>query len=235
MDNLNIKLHELQKTLLKKLTTEKQMRFNDLLIEGLGSEHMNYHLKRLIDLDLVTKSTDRYELTDKGKDYSNLMDDEVEFVEKQPKTSVLLHAVRKAADGSVEHLLNKRLRHPYFGKIGRLTGKVRFGETLEQAAQRELYEETGLTAGKIELEAVYHKLRHREDGTYVQDSLFYRFFLTDFSGTLIEKTPFQENLWISSRDPNLDKYDFFEGVNMGERLKPEALSFMEDDGVAIGF
>jgi hypothetical protein len=46
-----IKLHYFQKDLLKKLTlSDKPVRFNELLIEGLESEHMNYHLQKLIEL-----------------------------------------------------------------------------------------------------------------------------------------------------------------------------------------
>ena len=45
MDNINVKLHNLQKTILKKLDSRQTMRFNDLLIPGFASEHMNYHLK----------------------------------------------------------------------------------------------------------------------------------------------------------------------------------------------
>lgn len=235
MDNINIKLHDLQKILLKKLAAVDGARFNELLIEGLESEHMNYHLKQLVGVGLVAKSDERYKLTDKGKDYSNLMDDEVEFIEKQPKTSILLHAVRKREDGQVEHLLSKRLRQPYFGKVGRLTGKVRFGETLKQAALRELYEETGLKAETVVLEGIYHKLRYREDGTYVQDSLFYRFFVTGFSGQFIEQTPHQQNLWVSGQDEVVKELDFFEAVDLTDRMQPTKFEFTESNKVAEGY
>jgi ADP-ribose pyrophosphatase YjhB (NUDIX family) len=236
MDNINIKLHELQKVILRKLTVVAAARFNDLLIAELESEHMNYHLKRLLDLGLVEKYEDRYALTDKGKDYSNLMDDDVEFIEKQPKTSVLLYAVRKNAAGEVEHLLSKRLRQPYFGKIGRLTGKVRFGETLAEAAARELYEESGLHAATIVLEGIYHKLRHREDGVYVQDALFYTFFVTDFTGDFIAKTAHQENLWLTAKQLAADStLDPFEGLKLTERFEPETLNFIEENSVATGY
>ena len=236
MDNLNIKLHDFQKLLLKKLSAHPSLRFNDLLIENLESEHMNYHLQKLAELGFVNKSAGKYHLTDKGKDYSGMMDDEVEFIEKQPKTSVLLHIVRKNGAGEVESLVSKRLRHPYYGKIGRLTGKVRFGETLQQAAERELFEETGLTAKTIVLEEVYHKMRHQADGTFVQDNLFYKFFIKDLEGTLIERTPHQENLWLTTSDvrdnPDLDLFDT---VWITDRFEPDALKFTEDVGLAEGY
>lgn len=235
MDNINIKLHEFQKLLLKKLATTPSLRFNELLIAELESEHMNYHLKKLVGLGLVKKKNSIYSLTDAGKDYSSLMDDEVELIEKQPKTSVLLHAVRQRASGDVEHLLSRRLRQPYFGKVGRLTGKVRFGESLQEAAARELYEETGLTAKTMALEAVYHKRRQRPDGTFVQDNLFYRFFVTDFSGALIARTPHQENLWVASVDPIVRELDLFEAVDLSNRFEPTPFEFSEDLGIATGY
>lgn len=203
-------------------------RFNDLLIDGLESEHMNYHLKKLLDLEFVEKHKERYRLTDRGKEYSGMMDDEVDFIEKQPKTSVLLHVVRKNKKGEVEHLLSRRLRHPYYGKIGRLTGKVRFGETLEEAARRELYEETGLRAKMMSLEEVYHKMCYDENDIYLQDTLFYRFFVKNPYGQLIPKTKHQENLWLTVKDvEDTKRYDIFDDLYLDDRFEARPLTFLE--------
>lgn len=237
MENINIKLHQYQREILKKLTRQKSLRFNDLLIEGLASEHMNYHLKKLIALRFVEKINEQYALTDKGKDYTNLLDDNAEVVEKQPKSSVIINGVRRNHDtGEIEYLLNKRLEHPYYGKVGRLTGKVRFGERFEDAVKRELYEEAGLEAKNIQLENVYRKMRKREDGTFVQDVIFYRLFVTEFSGTLIEKTAIQENFWISKKElekrSDLDVYD---NLVLEEKLEPGKLEIVENVDIAQGF
>ena len=48
---------------------------------------------------MVTKKENRYLLTDKGKDYTSLMDDQIELIEKQPKSSVLLHVFRIPNNG----------------------------------------------------------------------------------------------------------------------------------------
>ena len=123
----DIKLHYYQKDLVKKLTLSScGKHFNDLLIKGLESEHMNYHLKKLLEIGLVNKREDLYLLTDTGKDYSNLLDDGLTVTDKQPKTSIIIWGVRINSKGEVEQLLNRRLRQPYYGKVGRLTGKVLF-------------------------------------------------------------------------------------------------------------
>lgn len=227
MNVINLKLHELQNRLLKKLSQTRRARFNDLLIEGLASEHMNYHLKKLIDYGLVAKNGS-YHLTDQGKDYVNLMDDEVEMIERQPKTSVLIRVIRKNQAGDIEHLCSRRLKQPYLGKVGKIGGKVRFGETIQQAAQRELFEETGLQAKEFFLEEIFHKLRHRENGEFVQDVIFYCLLVKEVHGELIEKTDWQENFWVTSDEVfNSGKYDVFDSLTLPNEEQPRPLKFVE--------
>ena len=239
MNNVNVKLHLYQRKLLQKMAVRERSRFNELLIEGLESEHMNYHLKQLMEVGFVVKEDIYYVMTDEGKDYSNLLDEERDIVEKQPKISVIIRGVRKNKQGEMEHLLNKRLRQPYYGKVGRLTGKVRFGETFEQAASRELYEETGLRAKTYRLQEIYRKMRHREDGVWVQDVLFAIMWVTEFSGTIIRKTEYQENFWITANElknrDDLDAYDDLELELENEEDEYDRVRFQEVVGVAEGY
>lgn len=232
-----IKLHYYQKDLLKKLIVASEpLRFNQLLIAGLESEHMNYHLQKLLDIGFINKSDAGYSLSDQGKDYGNLMDDTVDIVEKQPKSSVLLVVARTREDGKDEYLVNKRLRHPYFGKIGLITGKIRFGETLVDASLRELYEESGLTATSVKLLSIFRKIRTREEET-VQDVIFYRHLVTGISGNLIEETPYQRNFWATAEElkQHKDRYDTFELKPIADYQQQQDLTFNEDYGVADGF
>lgn len=234
----DIKIHYYQKNILKKLTLTPTLHFNELLITGLESEHMNYHLKQLLELGLVEKKQALYMLTDLGKDYCNLLDDNVDIIEKQPKSSIIIWGVRKnPQNNEVEHLVNIRLRQPDFGKLGRITGKIRFGETIKAAAMRELYEETGLKAESFTLEKIYHKLRYRADGEFVQDVIFYIFFVTGFSGELIARTEFQENFWLSKQGLEAsDKFDLYDDFYIDERVTPsKELQFIESSEVATGF
>ena len=62
MSRMNDGLHFLQKELVRKLTLSPTLKFNELRIEELESEHMNYHLKQLIEHGLVVKNNEGYTL-----------------------------------------------------------------------------------------------------------------------------------------------------------------------------
>ncbi len=228
MNQSNIQLHYLQNEILKKLSLSPKLKFNQLLIEKLESVHMNYHLKRLISYSLVKKEKEYYLLTEFGKDYTNRMDDIVKDIERQPKTSILIYGIREDSNGELEFLLTRRLKHPFYGKIAELTGKIRFGEDFEEAARRELFEETGLTAKTFVLDKIAHILRKNNNGEILQDVIFYEFFVKDFEGVFIEKLPYQENFWITKKEfDKIDKSEILNGLKIEERREPRTLVVKE--------
>ncbi|HVX93013.1 MAG TPA: NUDIX domain-containing protein [Candidatus Dojkabacteria bacterium] len=224
MKNIIYNIHFYQKEILKKISyASNGLRFNQITITDLESEHINYHLKQLIQNGYVKKAGTNYTLTDKGKDFVNLIDDDGKAIEKQPKTSILIHGIRvNPKTKEVEQLMSRRLKHPYFGKIGRLGGKIKFGETILEAAQRELFEETGLKAKNFTLERIYHKIGINDANETVQDVIFYIFFVTDFYGDFIAKNEFQENLWVTKKmfDNNNGEFDFYSDVTVEDRTEP---------------
>lgn len=230
-------LHLHQLRILKKLTlTPSGLQFNKLLVEDISSDHTNYHLKELLKIKYVEKIDHLYRLTDIGKDYTGNLDDEIRKLERMPKTSTIAWVMRKRSDGVNEYLVNRRLRHPYFGKVGRITGKVRFGESLADSARRELLEEAGLTSGNVKLDKLYHKIRKRSDGQIVQDNIFYIFFMSDIKGKLKAKTEFQENFWVTVDDVRNKKYDFYDDFVLDDRDKPnENIEYEESIEIAEGY
>ena len=56
-----------------------------------------------------------------------------------------------------------------------------------------------------------------------------------YLGKLIEKTPYQENFWMSAKDVKNKKLDTYDDLDLGNRLTPLPLHFIEEDKLAEGF
>lgn len=188
------KIHEAQVGVLRELLFVKSARFSALRKKvNLESDHFKFHIARLIESGYVEKmSSGEYTLTQQGKEYANKLDTDANKLERQPKSAVII--VLKKQDTV---LLQERLKHPYFGFWGYPGGKIRWGETIYQAAARELLEETGLTA-RLTYQGVYHELtRSEETNVILEDKIFQVFSATHPSGKI--KTSFDggRNEWIA--------------------------------------
>lgn len=197
-------LHFVQTQILCALLTKKSVRFTDLNIKGLTSDHFSYHLRQLIKDKLVEKKGYRYLLTTKGKKYSGMLDTQNLKIEEQAKVSVVVVGVR-TVNGEKEILVQKRLKHPYWGYHGLITGKIRRGETTEESANRELKEEAGLR-GKCEIASIMHKMDYSCDGELLEDKFFFRYKVENPKGKLKKKFEEGEFFWVSVKNiKNLSK------------------------------
>jgi 8-oxo-dGTP diphosphatase len=128
------------------------------------------------------------------------------YIRSQGKT-LMVHRVKKAND-------------IHAGKWNGLGGKLEPGETPEECARREIYEESGLIAHKLEWKGVltFPKFAHEEDW------YAFVFVVTDFSGDVVNSVEGDLH-WIADEDiprlnlwegdaiflPWLDKAGFFSG------------------------
>ena len=207
-------LHPAQTKILRELLFMPAARFAELQkASGLESDHVKFHIKQLVKLGYINKIGNAYQLSVTGKEYANKLDTDAGVIERQPKVAVLLVVERYNSKTRIaEYLLQKRLKHPYFSFWGAPTGKVRWGETLLDAATRELKEETGLT-GTFEYRGIYHeRVRHQETGEIIEDKLFQLMFCDRFSGKLQVKFDGGHNAWRTLEDMMLEpkKYKGFE-------------------------
>ena len=207
-------LHPAQTKILRELLFMPAARFAELQkASGLESDHVKFHIKQLVKLGYINKIGNAYQLSVIGKEYANKLDTDAGVIERQPKVAVLLVVEQyNPKTHMVEYLLQKRLKHPYFGFWGAPTGKVRWGETLLDAATRELKEETGLT-GTFEYRGIYHeRVRHQETGEIIEDKLFQLMFCDRFSGKLQVEFDDGYNAWRTLEDMALEpkKYKGFE-------------------------
>lgn len=207
-------LHLAQTKILRELLFMPTARFAELQkASGLESDHVKFHIKQLVKLGYINKIGNAYQLSVIGKEYANKLDTDAGVIERQPKVAVLLVVEQyNPKTHMAEYLLQKRLKHPYFSFWGAPTGKVRWGETLIDAAARELEEETGLT-GTFEYRGIYHeRVRHQETGEIIEDKLFQLMFCDRFSGELQVEFDGGHNAWRMLEDMMLEskKYKGFE-------------------------
>lgn len=196
--SLDIKIHDAQTSILRELLFVTGAGYAELQKPtGLASDHFNFHIARLVDLALVEKvERGHYRLTARGKEYANKLDTDNKTVERQPKVAVLL-AIERRANGKRELLFQERLKNPYFGYWGFPSGKIRWGETLTQAAARELMEETGLEA-KLSVLGMYHEHTFmKESGELLEDKMFFVVHCTEPVGEVIERFEGGHNQWMT--------------------------------------
>lgn len=165
----------------------------------LTSDHFNFHIKKLVESGMVKKQGDAYHLTPRGKEYANRMDTDENEIEKQPKVSVAL-LVERTHNGRREFIVQQRLKQPYYGFYGRLGGKVRWGESFEEAAARELQEEAGLT-GTFTFSHMFHKRDYRKsDNALLEDKIFMVMHCTDAQGDMLESFEGGRNFWMTEEE-----------------------------------
>ena len=193
---LEVNVHDAQTKILRELLFRPHAGYAELQKPtGLSSDHFNFHIARLVELGMVEKvERGKYQLTARGKEYSNKMDTDNNTIERQPKVAVLL-AVEKVVDGKKFYLFQERLKHPYFGFWGLISGKIRWGETIVQAAARELMEEAGIEAD-WEYKGVYHEhARQQGNPELLEDKVFHVIRGINPHGILVDEFEGGRNVW----------------------------------------
>ena len=182
--------------MLRKLLIDRVASFSELVrTTGLTNDHGNFHIKKLIAAEMVEhvpKSYGQYQLTRKGKEYANRMDTDELVIEKQPKLVVDIGI----EDGSGKFLFQERHKQPYSGYWGFPTGKIRWGETMLEAAARELMEETALSA-TLRVVGIHHKLDYDENSEMLEDKYLILVHGTHPQGKLMVETETHTNHWLT--------------------------------------
>lgn len=190
MNKLN--LHSVQAGILRELLFHNGTNFASLNKTDLTSDHFTFHLKKLVADGLVEKKATKYYLTQQGKVLAGTLDVDSLQIETWGKASVAVTA-KKEIDGVPHYLIQQRLKEPFYGYYGFINGKVRYGDTSEDTAIRELQEETGLTGTPIHL-CVYHKLRGPDRQHVTLDNYFFVYLVKDPIGEL-QDTAEGKNFW----------------------------------------
>lgn len=191
-------IHKAQASILYTLRHNTAARYTALMQPtGLESDMFKFHLARLSSLGYVEKQPfGTYTLTASGKEFANNLDKTTPASLKQPKISVAIVASRKK-DGKTEYLFHQRLRNPYFGYWGLLSGPVQWSESFEETAEQEFYKQTNLEA-QFEVKAFSRQTDHQDkSGVVLEDKVFVIIAATNVTGTLEETTHVGNNKWMT--------------------------------------
>ena len=229
-----IKLHKIQSDILCRLLFKQQAKFAELSNGELTNDHFTFHIKKLLELGMISKNASgAYELTSRGKEFANRFDTELKQFEKQAKLGVLVTCVRNET-GVDEYLVQKRLKQPFYGFYGFMSGKIGQGEMVAETAARELEEEAGLKA-ELTLVGVKHKMDYSKSHQLLEDKFFFVFRGENCAGKLVEKFEGGENIWMTE-EKILSLDNLFDGVDETLKLvKGEELRFVEVKYLVEGF
>lgn len=192
-------IHKTQTAIIRHLLFTPRAGFAELQkATNLTSDHFNFHIRQLAATGYIEKNDQKYyELTPRGKEYANRMDTEENVIEKQPKVSVAITLERHNEKGEREFLFQQRKKNPYYDFWGRVGGKVRWGESVIEAARRELEEETGLDAD-LEYKLLYHKRDFdKNSGKLLEDKIFLCVYGKNSRGNLKETFEGGINKWMT--------------------------------------
>ncbi len=199
--SLEINIHAAQTSILRELLFHPHAGYAKLQKPtGLSSDHFNFHISRLVELGLVEKmNRGRYALSPRGKEYANRLDTDQNTVERQPKAAVIL-ALERVHNNQKQYLFQERLKNPYFGFWGLPSGKIRWGETITQTAERESLEETGLMA-EFTVAGIYHEIVIQEEsGELLEDKIFFVVNGKNPTGKLTVKFEGGRNKWMTREE-----------------------------------
>ena len=201
-------LHKAQVSILRTLRHNPSARYTTLRRPtGLESDVFKFHLRKLLHQKYVRKlESGAYHLTPTGKEFANNLSDARRTAQKQPKLSVVIVA-SKDFDGTKKYLCQKRLRNPFYGFWGCLSGPVQWGESLEAAARREFEKQTGMTA-TYAVGSFYRETDYATDADAIlEDKLFAVMKATEVVGEITNVWSKGLNAWMTLEELEMqDKY-----------------------------
>jgi len=187
--------HGIQRAILLKLIHNPELTFNELWDKQGESNKFAYHVNKMEAVGLIAKNPEgKYVLTDEGKKLSAFIEGATGGRSEFP-TLTIFQIVWK--DGRL--LCQKRLKEPFYGMWGFVSGKQNFGWNIEECAKRDLKEETGLDAGEYTIRGI------EQTKTFDKDNLLYHHFMVavethDPEGDLMVKTHKAEHVWMTPEE-----------------------------------
>jgi len=204
------------KEILLKIIHGKEVGYNELS----NGEDITKQINELENQGLIKKINEKYQLTTKGKSESTYIDGLTGKIKKQPMDAVVIIA----KDGE-KILMQQRQREPFHGYWGFPSGKHDYGMKMKEMAQKEFYDETGLTT-EVEYKGLT-TIRTYENGEIIFHHNLHIFQAKNWTGELIEKTREGINKWIPEQEIN--KIKIFPDILQILKIINENLNYIEMD------
>jgi ADP-ribose pyrophosphatase YjhB (NUDIX family) len=191
--NQDFELSLVQIKILANFLKKELLTYSEGKPNSISNDLYKYHLGYLIQKGIIDKKDKKYELSERGKGIVQNFDI-LGIPQKLFKVSVLVYLTR-VREGKTEILMQKRMRQPYYGDIDTVSGKIVLGESAEDAAQRKLKHETGLSAS-VRFVGIIRKIRKNRSGNIFEDTIYHVCSAEKPEGELIVNNEYGENFWI---------------------------------------
>jgi predicted transcriptional regulator len=203
-------LHKAQYIILRDLRYAKHARYNQLLKPtGLESDVFKFHVRSLLKSGYIRRTDEgTYHLTLKGKEYANNLDKTQRSVQKQPKVSLIIIAMKSDPEDNIQFLCQQRKRMPFMNYWGLISGPVKWGESFEDAAARELYKQTALRAN-FQVKSFCRNIDYsKQTNDLLEDKLFVILHATNIMGSLNNSWAGGDMAWLTATQLHEKKHIF---------------------------
>lgn len=178
-----------QLQILRELMFQKKASYSNLSKACSDHDLFNHHLKELIRKEYIYKNIDSYELTEKGKSIVDFMEED-SSIQDRLKTSLFIWILSEN-----KLLLHKRLKHPYYGYVGSISGKMKLGEKVNDTIKREVKEEVGAEPIDIEILGTKRAMFIDKQSNIKTDGLYLVCLVTKYKGDILYKGIEGEYFW----------------------------------------
>lgn len=185
---------------MSRLASLGSCRYRDIKPKDVEGNLFAYHLNQLLKDNLVEHSDSTYQLTAAGLQYVGQLSSTTQQPRIQPKIVTLIACQNK----NKQWLLYKRNREPFNGLVGFPYGKIHLGETINQAAKRELSEKTGLSATLKHIGDAYVITYKSQE--LISHMLFHIFFTASYTGQLLSQSEYGQFFWEEIKSSNSSRF-----------------------------
>jgi ADP-ribose pyrophosphatase YjhB (NUDIX family) len=228
-----MELSEIQVKILTKFITSEGLRYSEAKPEDVDNDLYKYHLKFLVTKGYIEKIGESYKLTEQGKLFGHKVNPYGQLQSEFRIAVICILIIRE--DGKQKILLQTRLKHPSYGEMGTVSGKIKQGEKIIDCAKRKFKEETGLDAD-FKYIGLLRAIRYNKDSKLINDQWFNVCLADSYSGELIEDNKYWKNYFVDLDQILAEKNNNIAMQNLQEiihRIQKDEIPFMIENEAVL--